>query len=125
MPSIVTTRARDGAAPASTPSSTAGPNSFNSRLSLLARGGARQAAVPGAELALHQHRIDPATELEPHRAQGPDHAEPEPLVQRDRRDVRAVADHRDHLAPRGGSAGLAARDQRREQRSADAAAVAA
>src|SRR5580704_2192414 len=102
MPSIVTTRVRDGAAPASPPSSTAGPNSFNSRLSrllLLARGVARQAAVAGPELALHQDRIDPAAELEPHRAQGPDHAKAEPLVQGDRRDVRAVADHRDHLAP--------------------------
>src|SRR6266536_1811975 len=71
----------------------------------------------GAQLALHQHRVEPAAELEADVPQGADHAKPETLMQRDGGRIVAVADHGDHLAP---LARLAARNQLCQQGASDA-----
>src|SRR5262249_29077485 len=74
-------------------------------------------AVAGAELALHQDRVEPAAELEPDRLQRADEAKAGILVKLDRSEVGAVADHRDHLAK------VATRtlgDERTHQRAPDA-----
>src|SRR5581483_2515879 len=58
-------------------------------------------------------------ELETHRMQRADHVEAGLFMQRDRGDMRAVADHRDHLPP---GAELTSRDQCGQQRTTDPAA---
>ena len=78
-----------------------------------------QAAVALAEGALHQHAVDPASELEPRGGQQAGESEPATLVQLDRSLVATVADDRDHLPAPGA---LAGRDEHREQRGPDAMA---
>src|SRR5207248_729105 len=79
----------------------------------------RQAIRARSELPLHQDDIDPPAEFETDRRQDPDRGETEPLMQADRAERLAAADHRDHLPV----AELAApRDHLFQQRSAEAAA---
>src|SRR5436190_9599927 len=77
-----------------------------------------QGVGPLAQRALHQHDVDPPAELETDRLENADLPKTERLVEADRGDGLAPADHRDHLAV----AELGAtREQRRQQRPADAA----
>ena len=73
-----------------------------------------------AERALHQHAVEPAVELVADVLERADHAKAGGAVQLDRRRLRRIADHRDHLAE---AAALAFLDQALEQRAADAAAL--
>src|SRR3981081_4088066 len=70
------------------------------------------------ERLLHQYAVEPAAELEADRLEGADHAEAGGLMQRDRRRLRRIADHRDHL-PEG--ARLRLDQQPVEQRAPEAA----
>src|SRR3546814_16247623 len=60
--------------------------------------------IAGAELALHDDHVDPASKLEADGIQMPGLVKAERRVQGYRRGVAAVADHRHHLAPGGGPA---------------------
>src|SRR6185437_7679883 len=77
-------------------------------------------AGPCPEIALHQHGVEPAAKLEPDALDRPDPAEAERGVQRDRRRLRRIADHGDHLAK---ATLLRLGDEAAEQRRADAAAM--
>src|SRR6188474_779198 len=57
----------------------------------------RLGAITRAERPLHEDAVDPAAELEAHRAQGADAQETARRVHADGGGVGAVADHRDHL----------------------------
>src|SRR5260370_37009172 len=82
-------------------------------------GGVRRSVRARPELPLHHDDIDPAAEFETDRRQYADRGETEPLMQADRAERLATADHRDHLAV----AELAApRDHLLEQGPAEAAA---
>src|SRR5947208_5273924 len=60
-------------------------------------GDVRRSVRARPELPLHQDDIDPAAEFETDRRQYPDRGETEPLMQADRTERLAAADHRDHL----------------------------
>src|SRR5207248_5263968 len=84
-----------------------------------ARNLVRQGIRARPELPLHHNDIEPAAEFETDRRQNADRSETQPLMQADRAERLAAADHRDHLAV----AELAApRDHLFQQRSAEAAA---
>jgi hypothetical protein len=72
--------------------------------------------MSGPQRTLHQHAVEPAAELEADVLQGARHLEAAGGMEPDRRDLRAVADHRHHLALADLRAFL---DQRRQQRLAD------
>ncbi|KPW35050.1 LysR family transcriptional regulator [Pseudomonas coronafaciens pv. atropurpurea] len=69
-----------------------------------------------AQRPLHQHGVHPTTVLEPYRLEDPHPAKVHSLVQAQRGDVFAVADHRDHLPP---ATRFAPFDQLAQQRMAD------
>src|SRR3954470_24471198 len=80
--------------------------------------GFRPCAV--AERALHQHGIEPASELVSDILDRPDHLKAAGAVKLDRRRLAGIADHRDHLAE---VALLRFHDQAIEQDAADAEAL--
>src|SRR5205814_5638269 len=69
-------------------------------------------AVAGAEVALHQHAVDPAAKFEPDGTKNPNLAKAEALMQADRGAIRAVADDGQDLPQ---SSGFAFCEQRRHQ----------
>ena len=72
--------------------------SHHLKIGVRARFSLRAGGVAAAEMALHEHAVDPAAELEADRAQRADAQKSAGCMHADGRGVCAVADHRDDLA---------------------------